>query len=104
MARQSLFLMLLLLATTAAAPAAPEKAGCVTVRGAARYAGFGYQHLATTHNECARAVRCRLWTDVDPEPQHVVELEPRAEAETVFRIGSPAYEFRVEHRCDYSAR
>lgn len=104
MARQSLLLMLLLLATTAAAPAASESVDCVTVRGFARYAGLGYQHLAKSRNECARAVRCQLWTDVDPQPQHLVELAPRAEAETVFRIGSPASEFHVEHRCEYSAR
>jgi hypothetical protein len=96
--------MLLLLATTAAAPAASESVDCVTVRGFARYAGLGYQHLATTRNECARTVRCELWTDVDPQPHQLVELAPRTAADTVFRIGSPAYEFHVAHRCEYGAR
>jgi hypothetical protein len=104
MTHRSLSLALLFLTTTAAAPAAPDRIGCVKVRGHARYAGLGYQHLATTDNECARPVRCQLWTDVDPEPQHVVELEPRSSAETVFRIGSPASEFRVDYRCAYSGR
>jgi hypothetical protein len=104
MTRRSLSLVLLWLATTAAAPAEPARIGCVKVRGVARYAGLGYQHLATTENECARPVRCQLWTDVDPEPQHVVELEPRSSGDTVFRIGSPAREFRVDYRCSYSAR
>jgi hypothetical protein len=34
----------------------------------------------------------------------VVELAPRSSADTVFRIGSPASEFRVDYRCSYSAR
>lgn len=104
MAHQSFALVALLLATTAAAPVAPENIACVKVRAFARYAGLGYQHLATTNNECSGPVRCELWTDVDPEPQHVVELEPHAATETVFRIGSPAREFRVEYRCVYSSR
>jgi hypothetical protein len=104
MTRQSLSLVLSLLATTATASAAPDSIVCVTVRGFARYAGLGYQHLATTDNECARPVRCQLWTDVDPEPQHVVELEPHSSADTVFRIGSPAREFRVDYRCSYNSR
>jgi hypothetical protein len=103
MARLSLTLVLVFSATSAAAPAAPESLGCVSVRSFARDAGLGYQHVATTRNECARRVRCQLWTDVDPEPQHVVELEPRASTETVFRIGSPAREFRAYSRCVYSA-
>ena len=103
MTRRSLTLVLLL-ATIGAAPAAPERLACVKVKAFARYAGLGYQHLATTDNECARPVRCQLWTDVDPEPQHVVELEPRSSVDTVFRIGSPAREFRVDYRCAYRAR
>jgi hypothetical protein len=105
MASQSLTLLLLSLsATIAAAPAPPESLACVKVRAFARYAGLGYQHLATTDNECARPVRCQLWTDVDPEPQHVVEVPPRSSADTIFRSGSPAREFQVGYRCVYSAR
>jgi hypothetical protein len=106
MAQSSLTRVLfpLLLATTAAAPPASESIDCVKVRAFARYAGLAYQHVATTSNECARPVRCQLWTDVDPEPQHIVELEPRTSADTVFRIGSPSREFRVDYRCAYSAR
>jgi hypothetical protein len=103
MERQSFSLMLLLFATTASAPAASETVDCVTVRAFARYSGIGYRHIATTRNECARPVRCQLWTDVDPEPQHLVELAPQTAADIVFRIGSPAYEFHVEHRCEYIA-
>ena len=104
-ARQSLTLLLLSLsATTAAAPAAPEGIACVKVRGFARYAGLGYQHLATTDNDCPRPVRCQLWTDVDPDPQHVVDVPPHSSADTVFRSGSPAREFQVGYRCVYGAR
>ena len=102
MARRLLTLVLLL-ATTAAAPAKPESLACVKVRAYARYAGLGYQHVATTDNECTRPVRCQLWTDVDPEPQEI-ELPPRSSADTVFRIGSPAREFRLDYRCAYRAR
>jgi hypothetical protein len=102
MARRLLTLVLLL-ATTAAARAKPESLACVKVRAYARYAGLGYQHVATTDNECTRPVHCQLWTDVDPEPQQI-ELPPRSSADTVFRIGSPAREFRLDYRCVYRAR
>jgi len=81
--------------------AASVKRGCVVVRATARYAAAGYNHTASTENACARAVRCELWTDVDPEPEHVIELEPRASEETVFRLDSPAYAFVVHYRCRY---
>ena len=81
--------------------AAPAQRGCVVVRATARYASAGYNHIATTENACTRPVHCELWTDVDPEPEHVVELEPRASEDTVFRLDSPAYAFVVHYRCRY---
>jgi hypothetical protein len=81
--------------------AASAQRGCVVVRAIARYAAAGYNHIATTENTCTRPVRCELWTDVDPEPQHVVELEPRESEDTVFRLDSPAYTFVAHYRCRY---
>jgi hypothetical protein len=81
--------------------AAETQRGCVIVRASARYVGPGYNHVASTENQCSRAVECELWTDVDPEPQHVVQLQPRASADTVFRIDSPAYAFVTSYRCRY---
>ena len=81
--------------------AASAQRGCVVVRAVARYASAGYNHIASTENACARPVRCELWTDVDPEPQHVVDLEPQASQDTVFRLDSPAYAFTVHYRCRY---
>ena len=89
-----------LFASQPSAGASPQR-GCVVVRAFARYAAAGYNHIASTENACSRAVVCELWTDVDPEPRHVVELEPRASRDTVFRLDSPAYAFVVHYRCRY---
>jgi hypothetical protein len=64
MARLSLTLVLLFSATSAAAPAAPESLGRVTVRSFARDAGLGYQHVATLAMSARAgcAVNCgRTW-------------------------------------------
>jgi hypothetical protein len=81
--------------------AAETQRGCVAVSASARYVGPGYNHVASSVNHCARAVECELWSDVDPEPHHVIQLEPGASADTVFRIDSPAYAFRAYYRCRY---
>lgn len=80
---------------------AQSQRGCVTVHATARPTGIGYTHIASTENGCSRGVVCELWSNVDPEPRHVVALEPAAAAETVFRRDSPAYEFRAYYRCSY---
>jgi hypothetical protein len=90
-----------LLASASSQATGTQRGGCVIVRATARYAGLGYNHVASAENQCSRAVECELWTDVDPEPPHVVQLAPQASADTVFRIGSPAYEFVTSCRCRY---
>ena len=94
-------LVVVWLLATLPSQAAETQRGCVAVRASARYVGPGYNHVASAENQCPRAVVCELWSDVDPEPHHVVELEPRASADTVFRIDSPAYAFRAYYRCRY---
>ena len=81
--------------------AASAQGGCVVVQAVARYGSSGYNHIASARNDCARPVRCELWTNVDPAPQHVVDLEPQASGDTVFRLDSPAYDFVVHYRCRY---
>jgi hypothetical protein len=91
----------LFLLASAPSQAAETQRGCVVVQATARYLGSGYNHVASAKNQCPRAVECELWSDVDPEPHHVIRLEPQASADTVFRIGSPAYAFRAFYRCRY---
>ena len=91
----------LLLASVSSHAAGTQRGGCVIIRATARYAGLGYNHVASVENQCSRAVECELSTDVDPEPAHVVRLQPRASADAVFRIASPAYEFSTIYRCRY---
>lgn len=83
-------------------PAAESPASsCVAIQSSAPFTGTGYGHVASVKNNCAKAVRCELWTDVDPQPRHALELEPQARAELTFRRDSPAYQFRVFAQCSY---
>jgi hypothetical protein len=75
--------------------------GCVVIQTATPYQALGYGHLATVQNNCERAVRCELWTDVDPQPRHPVELEPKASTTISFRRDSPSRVFRVTAQCQF---
>jgi hypothetical protein len=94
----------LCLLTGAPTRAAEPQRGCVAVQATARYVGPGYNHIASATNGCQRPVVCELWSDVDPEPRHVLTLEPGASADTVFRIDSPAYGFRAFYRCQWASK
>jgi len=85
-------------ATTAVGAAA---GGCVMIQTSTPYQAVGYGHIATVQNNCERSVRCQLWTDVDPQPRHAVELEPKANTTLSFRRDSPSRVFRVFAECQF---
>src|SRR5690554_3510012 len=76
---------------------APE---CAKVRGEARYQGLGYTHFAIVKNECASAVACDLYSDVDPKSRHRALVPAGKTHEEALRRGSPASAFKVGYRCE----
>ena len=85
---------------TTSAPATPLVGECFEIRGHASFRGFGYKHIVTVSNKCARAIKCEVWTDVDPTPKHKLTVPKGEEKSVVTRIGSPASEFKADGTCD----
>ena len=103
MARPTRLLVLVPMAMMLTAPssdAADREGGCVVIRPSTAFAGTGYLHYATVTNECSAAVRCSLWTDVDPPPVSV-DVDQGQSADVTFRRGSPAHDFRAFARCAF---
>ena len=111
MRRTSLSVLTLLLASGAQAADKPPKAPPVGVAGSAetcaevgastRAEAYGYTHVVSLRNGCPKAVRCELWSDVDPEPRMRVEVEAGATAEVITRRGSPARELVGYKKCSF---
>lgn len=76
---------------------APE---CAKVRGEARYQGLGYTHFAIVKNECASALACELYSDVDPKSRHRALVPAGKTHEEALRRGSPASAFKLGYRCE----
>lgn len=83
----------------ASAHAEPAPKGCVLIKVSSPFAGAGYNHVATAENECEGAVRCELWTDIDPQPRYLLELAPQTTKDITFRREAPGYGFRAYYRC-----
>src|SRR5688572_13475542 len=79
--------------------AEPAAKGCLSLTVSSPFAGAGYNHVATAENQCQGAVRCELWTDVDPQPHYLLELEPQTTKDITFRREAPGYGFRAYYRC-----
>lgn len=77
-----------------------EAPACVLVRGEARYLGLGYTHFAIVKNECASAVACDLYSDVDPKSRHRALVPAGETHEEALRRGSPSSAFKVGYRCE----
>ena len=74
---------------------------CTTATAAPRYQGYGYTHIVELKNNCARAVTCELWTDVDPTPRQTVQVQPGETGSVTTRKGSPAREYKAEKSCKF---
>lgn len=79
-------------------PAPPAAVDCVDVRGEARYAGLGYDHLVHLTSRCTQRVGCKVKTDVNPEAQ-AVEVAPSETKTVITWRGSPAREFAPDVSC-----
>ena len=90
------------LAVTVAASVAlaqAAKAACVTVRAEAPFRGSGYDHLVKLQNHCDRPVKCRVSSDVNPEPTEVT-VSAQGRSEVLLWRGSPARTFKARVTCD----
>jgi len=83
----------------ATAQAESIQKGCLLIEVSSPFAGAGYNHVATAKNECNSAVQCELWTDVDPQPRYLLQLEPQTTKDITFRREAPGYGFRAHYRC-----
>ncbi|MET0342192.1 MAG: hypothetical protein ABW252_14400 [Polyangiales bacterium] len=82
-------------------PAPITADACAEARGSVRQEAYGYTHVVSLRNGCAKPVSCELWSDVDPSPRTRVEVPPGATSEVVTRRGSPAREVRGFRKCSF---
>ena len=85
------------LAADAGAPA-PAIPACVAVKSDSRYVPYGYNHIVTIANGCARETRCLVSTDVSPE-QRSVDVPSKESREVVTFMGSPSSTFVARVSC-----
>lgn len=83
------------------APVVQNANDCAKAQASARYVGYGFTHVITLKNGCARAVECSVWTDIDPEPRTTVRARPGESAEVVTRRGSPSREVSAFKLCSF---
>jgi len=76
-----------------------EAPDCADVTKQAPYQGYGYSHIVSIENGCEYDLRCRVSTDVTPQPQSVRVEEGETEL-VVTRRGSPASEFQARVDCE----
>ena len=81
----------------AAAPA-PAIPACVAVKTDSRYVPYGYNHVVTLTNGCAREARCLVSTDVNPE-QRSVDVPSSQAVEVLTFMGSPSSTFTAKVTC-----
>ncbi len=84
-------------AADAGAPA-PAIPACVAVKSDSRYVPYGYNHIVTLTNGCAREARCLVSTDVNPE-QRSVDVASNQAVEVLTFMGSPSSTFTAKVSC-----
>ena len=76
----------------------PAIPACVSVKSDSRYVPYGYNHVVTIANGCARETRCLVSTDVNPE-QRAVDVPSNESREVVTFMGSPSATFVAKVSC-----
>ena len=92
------FLLVLLLGV-AQASAQGSLPRCVRVEGVARWGADAYNHFVRVTNGCDRLARCRVATDVIPEPQ-AIDVPPGQTVEVITFRGAPGSGFTPRVTCD----
>lgn len=85
--------------SVAAEPAPGSGAECASVSASARPQAYGYAHVVTLVNHCARAVTCEVWTDVDPSPHYTLTAKAGQSSEIITRAGSPSRAVQAGKSC-----
>jgi hypothetical protein len=80
------------------AAAAPSKLECVAYQTEAYFASVGYDHLVHLTNNCDKAAKCIVTTNVNPDPASVSLAPGEKQTLTTWR-GSPAREFTADVDC-----
>ena len=75
---------------------------CYNVYGEARYGAFAYKHIVIVQNRCDTTLSCKVWTDVDPQPQLSLTVGPKGTGEVIARNNSPARSFKAFGECEES--
>ena len=81
-----------------ASAAEPAPKPCVAVKAEAPYRGSGYDHIVKLESHCQKPVKCRVSSDVNPEPVEVT-LAPKESTEVLLWRGSPASTFKARVSC-----
>ena len=71
---------------------------CVQVGTSSYYVPYGYNHVVSLTNGCARPATCLVSTDVNPERQ-TVEVPSNATVEVTTFMGSPSSTFTAKVDC-----
>lgn len=77
---------------------APAIPACVSVKTDSRYVPYGYNHVVTITNGCARESTCAVSTDVNPETRSVDVPASETREVTTF-MGSPSATFTAKVSC-----
>lgn len=72
---------------------------CVHVSGEARWGAGAYNHVVRIQNQCERAARCQVATDVSPQETQV-RVAAGQTTELVTFLGSPARAFTPRVSCE----
>lgn len=86
------------LADAADAGAPAGLPSCVTVATSSTYVPYGYNHVVTLANGCAKLADCTVATDVNPEPQRV-RVAPRTTIDVTTYLGAAAQTFTARVSC-----
>ena len=97
----AVFAMLVFAPAAQAKPAAVSAKHCSTISGSARHIGMGYDHIIEVANQCAKPIRCQVWTDADPKPVHDLNVAAGAKGSVTTRRGSPSSRFAADGDCRF---
>ncbi|HEY8428835.1 MAG TPA: hypothetical protein VIL20_10690 [Sandaracinaceae bacterium] len=93
------FVALLVAALPPTALAQGSRPECIRVEAIVRWGADAYNHFVRVENRCDRRARCRVSTNVNPEPQ-TIEVDAGQSVEVITFRGSPAREHTPHVDCE----
>jgi hypothetical protein len=77
----------------------PTAKACIAIKAETPYRDSGYDHIVKLESHCQKPVKCRVSSDVNPEPVEVT-LAPKERTEVLLWRGSPASTFKARVSCN----